>query len=147
MTIEEAIVGRLKGLSVVTALVGTRIHLDRLPQSPDYPSVRVQEIDDEGSLYLRGPVGIKRARIQVDAFDRERSGHDPYAGASAVAEAIYGNGAGDQATGLFGFVGFAGGSPAMRILVVEDGGRRRDYDPKELRVLTVSQDYLVHYRP
>lgn len=144
MTVEEAVRLRLLEIVAVTALVSTRIYLDKLPQSPTYPCVRVTLIDELSEYHLRGGEGYRRARVQVDAYGREVSGVDPYAMAATVAEAI--NGA-DNGTGLSGWAGRIGGSPAMEICGVFRVDRRRSYDPDELRVLTMSQDYQVAFRP
>lgn len=142
MTVEDAVVARLLTLSAVTALVSTRVYLDKLPQSPTYPCVRVQQIDEQQAPHLRGALSLRTARIQVDAFAQERSGVSPYAMAQAVADAVHG---GDDGTGLSGWAGEIG-SPAFTIHASARVDRRRSYDPDELRVVTVSQDYQVSYR-
>lgn len=143
MTIEEAVLSRIVNLATVTALVGTRVWLQRLPQSPTYPCVRVTLVSDLGDQHLRGPQGEKRARVQVDAFAHETSGGNPYTGAAAVWQAIYGDGKGPDATGVFGWTGTV---DDVTISLVEDAGRRVAYDPDELRVVTVTQDFRVWYR-
>ncbi len=79
--------------------------------------------------------------MQVDAYAREVSGVDPYALAVTVAEAIHGD---DAGSGLSGFSG-AIGSPAFRIAGMFRRERQRAYDPDELRVLRISQDYKVDF--
>lgn len=144
MTVEEGVRARLLMLSTLTALVSTRVYLDKLPQSPTYPCVRVSLVDELGDYHLRGGGLSRRARVQVDVFAREVSGVDPYALAMTVADVIHGD---DNGSGLSGWAGVIGGSPqdlviygAFRI------DRRRSYDPDELRVLTMSQDYQVAFR-
>jgi hypothetical protein len=141
MTVEDAVVARLASLTAVTALVGSRIYLDKLPQEPSYPCVRVQLIDEVESYHLRGG-GLKTARIQVDACARERSGVSAYGLAATVAAAIHGNDAGSALSGWTDAIG----SPAFRIFACLRVDRRRQYDPDELRVVTMSQDYQVTYR-
>jgi hypothetical protein len=145
MTVEEAIRARILMLSAVTAVVGTRVWLDKLPQSPIYPCARVQLIDDPASYHLRGPDGTTRARVQVDAYAKEGAGGDPYGQVTALAAAINGNGLGDSATGLSGWRGVIG-SPAFEVTGCFRIDRTRRYDPEELRILTMSQDYYVWYR-
>lgn len=145
MTVEEAVRTRLLAVSAVTALASTRVYLDKLPQAPTYPAVRVQLIDDPTSYHLRGPDALSRARVQVDAFASETSGVDPYAQTAALASAIHGNGFGTSASGLSGWKGSIG-SPAFEITAAFRVDRRRGYVPDELRVVSMSQDYFVWYR-
>lgn len=140
-TIEEAVVARILTLAAVTALVSTRVYLDRLPQEPTYPCVRVQLIDEPEWYHLRGG-GFYIARIQVDAFARAVSGVNPYALAATVAAAVHGD---DQGSGLSCWTGDEG-SPELHVQACLRVDRRRYYDPDELRVLTMSQDYQVTYR-
>lgn len=145
MTVEESVRQRLLQLTDLTALVSTRIYLDKLPQSPTYPCVRVTLISDPREQHLRGPNSVRTARIQVDSYASESSGVDPYARVIAVADAVEGDGLGDGASGLSGWIG-AIGSPALSILDADPGDRRRSYDPQELRLLTMSQDYMISYK-
>lgn len=142
MTVEEAVVGRLLDIAAVTALVSTRVYLDKLPQSPTYPCVRVQLVSEVQEHHLRGGNSMKTARVQVDAFAREVSGVNPYALAAAVADAIHG---GDDGTGLCGWTESIG-SPALVVMAAFRLERRRQYDPDELRVCTMSQDYQVIFQ-
>lgn len=142
MTVEEAVRARLLSLVAVTAFVSTRIYLDKLPQSPTYPCVRVLLVSEQASYHLRGGVALKLARVQVDAFAREVSGVDPYAMAAAVAAAMHGNDAGGALSGWAGEIG----SPALAIAGIFRLDRQRFYDPEEIRVVTMSQDYQVAYR-
>ena len=145
MTVEEAVRTRVAAIAAVTALAGARVYLDVLPQSPVYPAVRVQLVDDIDGYHLRGPVGTKTARVQVDAYAREASGADPYAQAKSLAAVIAGDGAVSSATGLSGWKG-AIGSPPFTVAGCFRVARTRRYDPAELRVVTMSQDFVVWYR-
>jgi hypothetical protein len=142
VTAEEAVRARIMAIAAVTALVGTRVYMQKLPESPKYPLVRVQFIDDAVPFHLRGPVGVRPARIQVDAIARDGSGVDSYDSAARVLEAIDGDGLGKQATGLAGFIGGIG-SPPFEIVGVFPQSKRTDYDPEELRIVTHSRDYIV----
>lgn len=142
MSIEETIRSMVAGLTAVTTLVGTRIYLDKLPQSPTYPCIRVTLVSDLTSMHARGQTGLKVARIQVDSYAKELSGVDPYALVAAVAAAVDGDGAG---SGLAGYVDDPAVSPWGPIRMIQRLDRRRQYDPEELRVLTMSQDYQVAY--
>lgn len=145
MTVEEAITARIETLAPVIALAGDRVYLDKLPESPTYPAVRVQLIDDPLGYHLRGPDGTKRARVQVDMYAEETSGGDPYASVTALADAIDGNGKGTAATGLSGWIGDVG-SPPVVVRGCFRTNRLRRYDPDELRLLTMTHDYIVWYR-
>jgi hypothetical protein len=142
MTVEDVVIARLLALSTVTALVSTRVHLDKLPQTPTYPCIRVQNISDTTGAHLRGSDGIGKARIQVDAFAKELSGVNPKALADTVAAAVRGPGDGSA---LFGWQGGIG-SPAFTVLSCLLEEKHESYDPEELRVVTVSQDFMVTYR-
>ena len=144
MTVEEAIAARVAELAPVVAIVSGRVYLERLPHSPTFPAVLVQIVDDPSRYHLRGVDGVKRARVQVDAFARESSGVDAYAAVTGLAEAIDGNGNGTAASGLSGWKGHVG-SPPFVILGCFRADRLRRYDPDELNLLTMSQDYMVSY--
>jgi hypothetical protein len=142
VTPEQAVLERVLDIADVAALVGARGYLLKLPQGPTLPAVRVQLIDEVGDPHLRGSGGPKRSRVQVDAFAPEASGSDPYAVASAVADAIAGPGDG---TGLDGWIGSSGGSPAVTVTGAFLIDRAVSYEPGELRLVRVRQDYLVRW--
>lgn len=148
MTVEDAVVARLMSLAAVTALVSAtdaahaRIYLDKLPQSPTYPCVRVTLVSEVGEGHLRGADALKPATVQVDCYARELSGVDPYALVTAVAAAVHGDDAGSGLSGWSGEIG----SPAARVRGCQRVDRRRYYDPEELRVVTMSQDYRVWFQ-
>ena len=145
MTVEEAITVRVSALAAVIALAGDRVYLDKLPQSPTYPAIRVQLVDDPASYHLRGPDGLSRARVQVDHYaDEATASSDPYAAVAALEAATRGDGKGTSATGLSGWIGDVG-SPPFVVRGCFRTNRLRRYDPDELRLLTMSVDYIVHY--
>lgn len=144
MTPEEIIAARVAALPAVIALVDDRVFLDKLPAAVTFPAVRVQLIDDVGGYHLRGKNQPVRARVQVDAYVHETSGSDPYAGVTALADAIDGDGKGPAASGLSGWKGRVG-SPPVVVHSCFRTSRLRRYDPDELNLLTMSQDYLVSY--
>lgn len=145
MTVEEVVTARVAALAAVVSLAGSRVYLDKLPQSPTFPAVRVQLIDGLAGYHLRGPDGVSKARVQVDAYAHEDSGADPYAAVMALTDAINGDGFGTAATGLSGWKGEVG-SPPFIVLGCFRTNRLRRYDPDELRLLTMSQDFMVWYR-
>lgn len=142
MTVEDAVVARLLSLVAVTTLVSTRVYLEKLPQSPTYPCVRVTLVSEVGEGHLRGADALKPATVQVDCYARELSGVDPYALVTAVAAAVHGDDAGSGLSGWSGEIG----SPAARVRGCQRVDRRRYYDPEELRVVTMSQDYRVWFQ-
>jgi hypothetical protein len=145
MTLEQAIYERLLDIAPLTALVGTRIYQLKLPQKPTLPAVRLQRLPGMGSQHLRGPDGLLKTRIQVDAYQAETGEY--YTGVTAIAAAIRGDGLGTSASGLWGWVGVSGGSPAqIRVRNVEllhDG--QPELEAGELRLIRLRQDFMVHW--
>lgn len=144
MTPEEAVTSRLMAMTAVTALVGTRVYMLVLPQHPTLPAVRVQRIDGLRGQHLRGPDGVTRTRVQVDAY-ADAGGADGYGSVTALAAAILGNGLGSSASGLWGWIGTIG-SPGLRVLNVEvedDGGV--EYEGDELGLVRYRQDFMLHW--
>ncbi len=142
MTPEQAVRELVLELGAVTALVSTRVYLEKMPQSVTYPCVRVQLIDEQSSYHMRGGK-TSPARVQVDAFAKELSGIDPYALVVTVAAEINGD---DAGSGLSGFQGDIGASPPFHVQAILRVARTKPvYVPDELRVLMMSQDYMVHF--
>ena len=146
MRVEEAILVRLLSLSPVTAITSTRWFLLKLPQSVVYPAGRVQCVDEQVPMHLRGPVGTNSARVQVDMYVNEAtSGMNPYTRLGQLADAVEGDGLGPNASGLLGWKGDIG-SPAFRVLgIFRAGDYGVRYDAEELKVLTRTHDYFVHW--
>lgn len=141
MTVEQSVVGRLKGFSAVSAIVAARVYQLKLPQSPTYPAVRVQLIDEPRDLHLRGGVNAIRSLVQVDAYANEfdSMNPDPYATSSILADAI------DAA--LLGQVFTSADSPAsVQVTSVMRTSRQPMYDPDELRVVRLMQEYVVWWK-
>jgi len=137
---EGAVVQRLLEVAAVTAIVGSRIYLDRLPQAPTYPAVLVQLVHEPSDQHLRGGARM-RARVQVDAYAQEKSGTNPYDVAVRLADAIHGDGGGSGLEGWFGSVG----TPPFVVRAVLRIERTREYDPEELQLLRQRQDYWIHF--
>lgn len=141
MTPEQAVAERLLDIAGVTAIVGERVYVDKLPQGGTFPAVLVQLVSEPTDYHLRG--GLRdRARVQVDAYASEATGVDAYAQVMSLADAIHGD---DAGSGLSGWVGEIG-SPALRITGILRVDRSRGYEPDELRLLRQRQDYMVHFR-
>lgn len=136
MTVEDVVCERLASDTAVAALVGTRVYQLILPQKPTLPAVRVQLIDDPSLYHLRGSEDTARARVQVDAYADEMQSADPKATADAVAAAVH--------AALSGQRFMASGSPApLEVLGAFRDARRTLYEADELRLVRVSQDYLI----
>lgn len=141
MTPEVAVAERLGDLAGVTALVSTRIYQFKVRQGSAWPVVRVQIVGETTQYHLRGEVGVYRTRVQVDAFAEETSGGDPYAGATALASAIHGDGAGSGLSAWVGAIGDLLISSCQRI------DRDVMYDAEERRLVRCRQDYMLWWRP
>lgn len=144
MNPEEAVAQRILTLPAVTAIVGTRVWLVMLPQSPVTPCVRVQQISqlDEG-LHQRGAGGVGWARVQVDAVAEVTDGGNGYVTTRTLTEAIHGDGRGDGATGLLGWRGVIGPLTILGIFSILDPVA--DYTPDELRQIRMRRDYQVWF--
>lgn len=129
-------------ISDVIALVGSRVYVDKVPQSPTTPLVLVQLVHEPTDYHLRGGI-TDRARVQVDAYVAESDApSDPYGTVMALADAIHGD---DAGSGLSGWVG-AIGSPAFTVTGILRIVRVRGYEPDDLRLLRQRQDYWVHFK-
>lgn len=142
MTPEEAVQTRLRSLAAITALVSTRVYVDKAPQDPTFPFIRITLVDDTSDYHLRGESGLKRAHVQVESYAKEVSGVDPYALAAAVADAVHGAGDGTALSGWKGEIG----SPVFAVARCARVERTRNYDPDERRVVRICQDYQIDYK-
>lgn len=140
MTVVEAVIARLETLTPVTVLVSDRIVASHLDEDSDLPVVLVQFISSVTGQHLRGPNNIKTARVQIDSIAVTKQV------ATQLAQAVEGDGLGTQATGLFGFKGAVGSSPAFLFENVRDGGGREDFTPPPTRRYAIQRDFLVDYQ-
>lgn len=141
MTPEEAVATRLLDIAAVTAIVSTRVYVEKLPQKPTSPVVLVQLVHEPTDYHLRG--GLRdRARVQVDAYVAEAAGEDAYAKVMALADAIHGDDAGSGLSGWRGEIG----SPALTVTGILRIDRMRGYESAELRLWRQRQDYWVYFR-
>lgn len=140
MTGTDVVRTRALQITALVALVGSRVYVQKLPQSPTLPAVRVQQISRVNTTHLRGVDGMCRARVQVDAIAKESSGTDPMASARAVSEAAHGAFSGGVATGLAGWEGTLSGVKVHKIAPI---AQRELYAADELRECMVSTDYDV----
>lgn len=135
MSVESAVVAKLKATSAVTALVSTRIYLLKLPQKPTLPAIRVQLIDDPQTKHLRGPNGMTAARVQVDAYQAETA-VDPYGSVDSISEAV------NDALVYEGFT-VAG----IKVQSAERVDRRAMREADELNLVRMLQDFRVWSAP
>lgn len=61
--------------AAIVALIGSRFHIDHIPDTATYPLVRAQLITDPFSRTHSGTFG-GRALVQLDVFDDDQSGRD-----------------------------------------------------------------------
>lgn len=149
MTIGDAVRERLLAISALTALVGQRVYPMVIRQGEKRAAVRFQVIDEDAPQHLRGPAGLQTTRVQTDAYVTVSESQTPLTDVEAIAAAIHGDGLGTSASGLFGFVGDLGGSPAqLRIVNVRRAVKRGamyEHDNEVVR-LRVMQDYWVDWK-
>jgi hypothetical protein len=146
---EADVIERLEAISAVVALVDTRVYAVKIPQAATLPAIRVQLISPPIEQHLRGPSYPAQYRFQVDCVAQENSGADWLGDVQSLAAAVRGDGLGPAASGLFGWVGVLGGSPAVisvRNVELEHNGTV-EYMPDELRQVRIRQDYMFHWSP
>lgn len=131
MTAAEVVRARLLSISAVTALVGQRVRTLVLAQNETLPAIRVQRVSESEAMHLRGSVGLRVARVQVDSYA------STFAAARSLDAAAHGDGAGSGLCGFSGAVGSAwvrGIFPmAVQDMFEKDNGREfyrvtRDYE-------------------
>ncbi|NBW11862.1 MAG: DUF3168 domain-containing protein [Caulobacteraceae bacterium] len=66
--IAEAVCQYLLATGAITALVGTRIYPDDLPNNCTMPAIVYREVSDVESYHMQGADGLSSARIQVDSY-------------------------------------------------------------------------------
>ena len=130
MTPEGAVRAQLLATAAVTALVSTRVYLDTAPQGIATSYLLVRAIDEPRDYHLRGEVVLSRARITVEAGVFESTTTRPDLDALSVAAhaAISGR-------------RFTQGDRSVTGVFCVD--RRPVYDPDELRLMRMIQDYYV----
>lgn len=136
MTPDVAIRTRLLQITALTDLVVSRIYAVTFPQGVTKPAVRVQQISREEDFHARGPIGIKAARMQVDVVAATK------ASADAVIEAVHGDGLGDTASGLSGWMGDLG-SPPFSVRGIFPLDESESYESDELKQWRVRRDYRL----
>lgn len=136
MTTPEQTVAHRLLESPASALVGGRVWLNFLPQSPTLPAIVVQLIDEVRTAHTRGLADLVTSRIQVDVYTDAR-----VAGAYDTANTIMA--AVDDALQPDPFAVSGGVDVAAAIPT----GRIPFYQAAELNQTRILQDYLVSWRP
>lgn len=144
MTPAEAVADRIVAINTDAS---DRVYMLKLPQGLDrWPAVRVQATPRPREQHLRGPQYPVMSRVQVDHYAPERPGVDAMAQVLDLAAQVRGDGLGPVASGVFGWKGDSGGSPAITIHNVElisEGDPF--YEADELRLVRIKDEYLVHW--
>lgn len=65
MTIDAAIIAKLKATTAITAIVGQRIYPDSLPLTPTLPALRISFVDGNPDSEVPG---FNKARVQVSCY-------------------------------------------------------------------------------
>lgn len=144
--IGTAIADRLLADTAVAAIVGTRVYQLKLPQAPTLPALKVQSIAEPVTYHNRGPSGLIRAVVQVDAYASEIDAANPHplATVNRLARAV------DRALSGQQFVSTSGSGsppvPTFQIQVAFRDNRIPIYEAPELRLVRVSLDYAVSFR-
>lgn len=131
MSADIAVRAQLLATSGVSSRVSTRVYTLKLPDTPTYPALRVQLIDDPQGKHLRGPNSLTRARVQVDAYVKEGS-TDPYGTLHAIADAV---------TDALVYAPFT--QAGVSVQSAERIDRRTLREADELNLLRIMQDFYV----
>jgi hypothetical protein len=147
VTLGDGIKERLLAMAPLTSLVGQRVFELVLPQNEKRTAVRFFVMGAPRPTHRRGPVNHFSQRVQVDSYV-PIGGIDPLGEVKAIADAVMGDGLGDDATGLSGWRGSLVGSPdtlhVFDVEVTDDGQGMVEMD--EIRRVRIRQEYRVHWR-
>jgi hypothetical protein len=139
--ISKAVYARLNGHAALTAVIGTRLYPNALPQDTDYPAVTWQLIDAEHTHSLNGVDGLVLARVQIDCFASggpDGTSSTPYGDVQDLAEIVRKR--------MSAWRGTSGGvvvhhSHLLSHNDLVDG----PFDSGDVTIHRVSQDYTVAY--
>lgn len=138
MTAAELVRTRLLSLSPVTTLVSTRITNGTFHQDTTLGAIRVNDISEPAErFHLRGPENRHYSTVQVDCVATS------LASATAIADAVHGDGLGSDATGLSGFVGAVSGTT---IDLIRPQFKHQYFDAEERRQWVHVRRYEVQWR-
>lgn len=136
MTITDAVCRRLRDDAGVSAFVAARVYQLKLPQQPTLPAIRVQLVSEPAIYHQRGVTNLYQAVVQVDAFANEFDTlrPDPYDTVQQLSDAI------DSC--------LSGARFHLAPITVTGSfriARAPLYDPDELRLARIMQEYRVTY--
>jgi Protein of unknown function (DUF3168) len=136
MRISDAVCRRLRQDPGVSGLVGARVYQLKLPQQPTLPAVRVQLVSEPAIYHTRGVVNCYQALIQVDAFANEFDvvRPDPYDTVEQLADVI------DRCLSGARFT-----IEPIHVTGSFRASRAPLYDPDELRLARIMQEYRITY--
>jgi len=127
MTLEAELRTYTLADAAVAALVGTRMHTRKLPQTPTLPAIVYQRIDTRREHDHDGPDGLPRPRMQVTSWAATP------AGAVDLAAAVRQR--------LDGYAGTWGTLTIGSCLCVGE----RDLDDPDAGRSGVAQDYMIQF--
>jgi hypothetical protein len=144
LSVEAALVARLRADAGVAARAGDRIRPMTLAEDEILPAIVYQKISDVPDYAMGGQSGLATARVQVAVWADARLGEAAggYGQAKQLAEAVR--------LCLSGWRGIvAAGSDSVAIDWVELDNQTDLYDPETGRgiaMFAVISDYMIHYR-
>ena len=145
-TFYQAFFDHAQTIPALTALVSTRVHAIKYPQSPVYPAIRFGRVGQPERDYTHdGDTGILISRYQVEvAHDETKApSGDALTPILAIANLLT---AKPIDGGFSGFTGQLGVAPNdLRIGVILIGPMSETYDADDLRVLRVIMDWRVQH--
>ena len=119
----------LLGDSGISALVGTRLYPDLLPQNPTLPALTYTQVSGIRETNLDGPMDLVERRIQIDGWTETALSRETLAEAVRLA--------------LNGFQGPLGGSPETgRIYAAFLDNEQSFYEP-DTKLFRVSLDFRI----
>lgn len=146
--LEQGILSRLLAISALEPLVKSRIYALVLPQNERRAAVRYHVQGAPLEQHLRGPGGFTMTPVQVDSYV-PLSTTDALWVCRSIADAVKGDGLGNQASGFWGWIGTAGstspgGIDVANVELLSDGDP--SYESDEILRVRVRQLYRVHWR-
>ena len=132
MSIEPGLYAHLSAAAGVSALVGTRIYPDRLPEAAALPAITYQRVSTVAQQGIGGLAELASARVQITAW---ADGPGRYSAAKEIAGAVV--------QSLAGFRGDWGSVPVSGINY--DGSYDIDGDP-EAELAGVGVDMIIWHR-
>ena len=133
-------------LAPVVAIVGSRVHSIKYPQTPTYPAIRVNRIGvPEVETSHSGDFGlwVSQYQIEIASSEAQALNGDPLAEVQSVANILH---ARADEGGFAAFTGLLGIAPnQLTIGVMMLTNESETYDPDELRVLRSIQIWRVQH--